>query len=69
MVLKKDSKSITELGMVEKRYKCISFGMIIIGVLILANVYWYLISWPVFIGWVFILTGILKLLMHNANLM
>lgn len=57
------------MGIAERRYKCMGFGMIILGALILANVYWYLISWPAFVGWVFIIAGIAKLLMHKAHMM
>jgi len=42
-----------------------SFAMIILGAFILANVYWAWTSWPAFVGWVFVIAGFLKLIMHK----
>ncbi len=39
--------------------------ILILGALILSNVYWQLFSWPAFVGWVLLLAGFLKLIMHK----
>lgn len=39
--------------------------MLILGVLVLGNVYWFMLSWPVFFGWLLVLAGVLKMLMPN----
>lgn len=42
-------------------------GMLILGVLVLANVYWSMLSWGAFIGFVLVLLGFLKLLMPHKH--
>lgn len=44
---------------------CMGFSMLILGALILANVYWYVMSWPAFVGWVLIIAGFVKLTFHR----
>ena len=41
------------------------FAMLVLGALILGNIYWFMMSWPVFIGWLFVLTGVLEMLMPS----
>jgi uncharacterized membrane protein HdeD (DUF308 family) len=42
-------------------HKSKGWGMIIIGLLILANAYWTILGWDYFIGIILVLTGIIKL--------
>lgn len=37
--------------------------MLVLGLLILANAYWSVLSWAMFIGWIAVIAGIIKLLM------
>jgi uncharacterized membrane protein HdeD (DUF308 family) len=41
------------------------FAMLLLGALVLGNVYWFMMSWPVFVGWIFVLAGVLKILMPD----
>jgi uncharacterized membrane protein HdeD (DUF308 family) len=41
------------------------FALIVLGALVLGNIYWFMMSWPVFVGWLFVLAGVLKVLMPN----
>lgn len=41
------------------------FGMLIFGALVLGNVYWFMLSWSVFFGWLLVLAGFLKMIMPN----
>ncbi len=41
------------------------FALIVLGTLVLGNIYWFMMSWPVFIGWILVLAGVLKVLMPN----
>jgi uncharacterized membrane protein HdeD (DUF308 family) len=42
-------------------------GMLVLGVLILINVYWPMLTWGAFIGWVAVLGGLAKLLMPHKH--
>ncbi|VVB83026.1 Uncharacterised protein [uncultured archaeon] len=42
-------------------------AMLVLGVLILINVYWPMLTWWAFVGWVFALGGLLKLLMPHKH--
>jgi len=42
-------------------------AMLILGVLILINVYWPMLTWWAFVGWVLALGGVLKLLMPHKH--
>lgn len=66
---KKMMKGMVDKKWIDKKCKAMAFGMIVLGALILANVYWYLISWPAFIGWIFIVAGVAKLIMHKSHMM
>lgn len=37
--------------------------MLVLGGLILGNVYWFMMSWPVFFGWLLVAAGLLKAIM------
>ncbi|VVB83850.1 Uncharacterised protein [uncultured archaeon] len=37
--------------------------MVILGVLVLINVYWPMVSWGMFIGWLLVLAGAVKWIM------
>ncbi|MFA5070823.1 MAG: hypothetical protein WC511_00440 [Candidatus Pacearchaeota archaeon] len=39
------------------------FAMLVLGALVLGNAYWVWLSWPLFIGWLLVLAGFLKMLM------
>lgn len=39
--------------------------MLVLGLLVLANAYWAIVNWAVFIGAVLVLKGLLKLAMPN----
>ena len=43
------------------------WAMLVLGVLILINVYWPMLTWGAFIGWVAVLGGLLKLLMPHKH--
>ena len=47
-------------------YKHKGVAMLILGALILANVYWIELEWGVFVGGVFILGGLVKLI-HGGS--
>ena len=59
--------------MARKRGKGMNFhmmkglGMVLLGLLILANVYWYVLSWWAFVGAVFVLFGLIKLIMPHTE--
>ncbi|MBU2522954.1 MAG: hypothetical protein KKE23_01535 [Nanoarchaeota archaeon] len=36
--------------------------MLIVGALVLANAYWPIVSWPVFIGWLAVICGLSKMI-------
>jgi uncharacterized membrane protein HdeD (DUF308 family) len=40
-------------------------AMLVLGALVLGNVYWFMLSWPVFFGGLLVLAGFLKMLMPN----
>jgi uncharacterized membrane protein HdeD (DUF308 family) len=42
-------------------------AMIILGLLVLGNVYWPMLSWPAFIGWIIVVGGVLKMLMPHKH--
>lgn len=44
-------------------HKMKGVGMLILGLLILANAYWGFLTWAAFIGILFVLGGLLKFLM------
>jgi uncharacterized membrane protein HdeD (DUF308 family) len=44
-------------------HKMKGVGMLVLGFLILANVYWGLLNWAAFIGTLLVLGGLLKLLL------
>jgi uncharacterized membrane protein HdeD (DUF308 family) len=46
-------------------HKAKGAGMLILGALILVNVYWPFADWGAFIGWILVLVGILKMLMPH----
>ena len=48
-------------------HKQMGGGMLVLGVLILINVYWPMLTWAAFIGWVAVLGGIAKLLMPHKH--
>jgi uncharacterized membrane protein HdeD (DUF308 family) len=39
-------------------------GMVLLGLLVLANAYWSVMSWDYFIGIILVLAGFCKMLMH-----
>lgn len=45
-----------------KHKKMMGVKMLILGLLVLGNVYWPMLTWPAFIGWVLVLAGFLKLI-------
>jgi len=52
-------------GMCEhKRKGCM---LLVLGVLILINVYWPMLTWAAFVGWVAVLGGLLKLVMPHKH--
>ena len=53
-------------GMCNHKQK--GWGLLVLGLLILINVYWPFLSWGAFVGFVLALGGFLKLLMpHNHS--
>jgi uncharacterized membrane protein HdeD (DUF308 family) len=44
-------------------HKMKGVGMLVLGLLILANAYWGFLTWAAFIGVLFVLSGLLKFLM------
>ena len=46
-------------------HKGMGLGMLILGGLVLGNIYWFMLSWPMFVGWVLVLAGFVKMLMPN----
>lgn len=48
-------------GMHKKMMKMIGCKMLVLGILVLGNVYWPMLTWPAFIGWVLVVAGISKL--------
>jgi uncharacterized membrane protein HdeD (DUF308 family) len=48
-------------------HKKMGAGMLVLGVLVLVNVYWPMIDWGTFIGAVLILGGLCKLLMPHKH--
>jgi len=42
-------------------------AMLVLGALILINVYWPMLTWWAFVGWVLALGGVLKLLMPHKH--
>jgi uncharacterized membrane protein HdeD (DUF308 family) len=48
-----------------KGHKGKGFLVLVLGALVLGNVYWFMLSWPVFFGWLLVLAGFLKMLMPN----
>ncbi len=51
----------------EMWHKYKGVGMLVLGLLILANVYWELFSWAAFIGGLLALAGFLKLVMPTKK--
>lgn len=43
--------------------KMMGVKMLILGALVLGNVYWPMLTWPAFIGWILVLAGLFKLSM------
>lgn len=64
-----DRKDMKMMRMMKMKCMYMAFGFIILGALILANTYWTLLSWSAFVGWIFVLAGLWKLLMHNKCVM
>ncbi len=67
-MVKKKMKQMNKQNMAcSMRCGCmhIGFCMLILGALILANVYWQLIGWPAFVGGVLVIAGFLKIIMHK----
>jgi uncharacterized membrane protein HdeD (DUF308 family) len=46
-------------------YRMKGLAVLILGVLILANAYWFFLSWGSFIGFVLVLLGFLKLVLPH----
>jgi uncharacterized membrane protein HdeD (DUF308 family) len=46
-------------------HKGMGFATLVLGALILGNVYWAWMSWAMFVGWALVLAGFLKMLMPN----
>ena len=51
----------------EKHRRYGGLKMLILGVLILWNVYWPMLGWPAFIGWIIAIAGLGKLLMPVSS--
>jgi uncharacterized membrane protein HdeD (DUF308 family) len=50
-------------------HKAKGIGMVILGLLILGNVYWEIVDWPMFWGWILIILGALKIFMPHQHYM
>ena len=48
-------------------HKMMGLKILIIGILVLANLYWFNFSWPLVIGWTLVILGIAKLIMHCCH--
>jgi uncharacterized membrane protein HdeD (DUF308 family) len=48
-------------------HKKMGGGLLVLGVLILVNVYWPMLTWAAFVGWVAVLGGLVKLLMPHKH--
>jgi uncharacterized membrane protein HdeD (DUF308 family) len=46
-----------------KHKKWMGGKLLILGILVLINVYWPMLTWPAFVGWVLVLAGVWKLIM------
>lgn len=49
-----------------KHHKYMVYTPLIVGALILINSYLIRLSWITFIGWVLVLTGLCKIIMHKT---
>ena len=43
-------------------------GMLVLGLLVLANAYWNVMTWGYFVGIVLILASLAKMIMHMKNI-
>ena len=60
----KVSKEMGEMH--SKHMKMWGLKMIILGLLVLANAYWLILDWSLFIGVILIIAGLAKLLMPSC---
>lgn len=56
------------MKMIQKKCLYMAWGMIFLGALVLANVYWAVVNWPAFIGGILVITGLIKLMMHKKHM-
>lgn len=50
-------------GMMKKHMKMHAWKMLILGLLVLANVYWLMVNWFSFVGIILVLAGLMKMFM------
>lgn len=47
--------------------KCSGIKWLVLGILVLLNVYLVVLSWPEFLGWLFVLHGLAKVVVPQYN--
>jgi len=57
------AKEMMKMDMCHGMHKKKGAVMLVLGLLILANAYWSIVSWPVFIGIILALAGLGKIIM------
>lgn len=60
----KDMSDAEHWSMHKKMMGC---KMLVLGILVLINVYWPMVSWDKFIGWILVLAGVVKLIMPGCK--
>ena len=67
--MKGGKKNMAKKGMIGccTMHKGKSIAMIILGLLVLGNVYWPMMGWGAFIGWVLVIAGLLKMVMPHEH--
>ncbi len=50
-------------------HKCKGISMIVLGLLVIGNVYWQVVDWGTFIGGILVLAGFMKLVMPHKGMM